>query len=102
MIAEHYSVPDDYRLDCTTLSLEEAVGLYSLIRQCADEAHSRLLPMRTASQSIGLQEYVFDQLRMLHENVLWVDNDSDSDAFVWESGAPDSILSECSAVASTR
>ncbi|HEY8501598.1 MAG TPA: hypothetical protein VIL21_02840, partial [Solirubrobacterales bacterium] len=89
LIAEHYSVPDDYRFDCANLSLEEAVGLYSLIRQCADEDHSRLLPVRTASQTIGPHEYVFDLLRMLHENLLWVDPDSDSDAFVWENGAPD-------------
>ena len=89
LIAECYSVPEDARLDCTKLSLEEAVGLYSLIRQCADESHSRMLPVQTASQSVAPQEYVFDLLRELHENVLWVDPDSDSDAFDWETGAPD-------------
>lgn len=89
LIAEQYSVPTDSQPDCAALSLEEAVGLYSLIRQCADEDHSRLLPVRTASQPIAPQEYVFDLLRELRENVLWVDPDSDSDAFVWESGTPD-------------
>jgi hypothetical protein len=89
LIAEHYSVPEDVRLDCTALNLKEAVDLYSLIRQCSDEDHSRLLPVQTASQAIAPQEYVFDLLRELHENVLWVDPDSDSDAFVWETGAPE-------------
>ena len=91
LIAEHYTVPVDFQLDCAAFSLSEAVGLYALIRQCGDEDHSRLLPVRTASQPIAPQEYVFDVLRELHRNVLWVDPDSASDAFVWETGSPESF-----------
>lgn len=89
LIAERYSVPADQQLDCTALSLEEAVGLYALIRQCADESHSRLLPVRTASQRIAPHEYVYDLLNELYETVLWVDPDSESDAFDWETSVPD-------------
>jgi len=89
LITERYVVPDGPALNCSALGLEEAVFLYALIRQCADESESRLLPVQTASQRIGPGDYVYDLLNELLDEVLWVDPDSDPAAFDWETGAPD-------------
>jgi hypothetical protein len=89
LIAERYAVPSEPSLNCSTLALEDAVALYAMIRQCSDESHSRILPVQTASQRIGPGQYIYDLLNELYEEILWVDPDSDSEAFDWETGAPD-------------